>query len=101
MTLCDEKESEDRATYWDGFTYYASPPQIPSRHTSKNTKNTFLVSLASGLPPGKKPTADSYAKVANIMPWMIAGSGKSRSGRGGKPIEIEEREKKTNVWYTS
>lgn len=34
--------------------------------------------------------------------WSAVGSGRRRSGRGGRcRIEIEERETKTKVWYRS
>lgn len=46
----------------------------------------------------KIPTADSYASVNKITSWTMAGSGRSRVGRGGIPKDMEERDINTVVW---
>lgn len=67
---------------------------MPSRETSKKT-NTMLIPFAS---TGKNPTADSNAKATSITDCRMAGSAMSRDGSGGRPIDMEDREKKTVVW---
>jgi len=47
------------------------------------------------------PMADSVARIIRIQACSIAGRARSLAGKGGRPMEIEEREKKTKVWYTS
>ena len=36
-----------------------------------------------------------------MMDWIIAGNGISRAGSAGIPRNIDDRERKTVVWYTS
>ena len=45
--------------------------------------------------------ADSYIKAEKIINWMIAGKGISRAGSAGIPRDIDDRERKTVVWYTN
>ena len=78
-------------------TYYANPPQRPSRLISVNTKKMLRLSDSSP----KIPMADSYINVKKMKHWMMAGNGISRTGSAGIPRDIEDREKKTVVWYTS
>jgi hypothetical protein len=80
-----------------GGTHYARPPQIPSRLMSKKT-NVMLRPSASA---EKNPKADSNVSVSRMKPWRIDGNARKRGGSGGIPREMEEREKKTKVWYTS
>jgi hypothetical protein len=68
---------------------------MPSRLISRNTVVMLHASSASA---GKTPTADSNARRRRIPAWMIAGRGRRRAGRGGTPIEIDDRERKTVVW---
>ena len=78
-------------------TYYANPPQSPSRLMSINTKKMLKLSDSSP----KIPIADSYIKVKKMKHWTMAGKDISRTGSAGIPRDIEDREKKTVVWYTS
>lgn len=78
-------------------TYYANPPQRPSRLISVNTKKMLKLSDSSP----KSPTADSYIKAKNIRHWVMAGKDINRTGSAGIPRDIADREKKTVVWYTS
>ena len=79
------------------ITYYANPPQSPSRLMSVNTKKMLRL---SDLSP-KIPTADSYIKVMKMTYWTMAGRDISRTGSTGIPRDTADREKKTVVWYTS
>ena len=78
-------------------TYYANPPQSPSRPMRVNTKKMLRLSDSSP----KIPMADSYIKTKKMKHWMIAGKDISRTGSAGIPRDIADREKKTVVWYTS
>ena len=49
----------------------------------------------------KTPMADSYVKVKKIRHWIMAGNDISRVGSAGIPSDIDDRERKTVVWYTS
>ena len=64
---------------------------------SINTKKMFKLSD----PSPKNPMADSYIKAEKIINWMIAGKGISRAGSAGIPRDIDDRERKTVVWYTN
>jgi hypothetical protein len=44
------------------------------------------------------PTADSMARIKRIAPCTKAGRLSNRAGRGGRPREIDDRERKTVVW---
>ena len=46
---------------------------------------------------GNIPMALSVASVMKTHDWIMAGKLINRTGKGGTPSEIEEREKKTNV----
>ena len=78
-------------------TYYANPPQRPSRLMSVNTKKMLRLSDSSP----KIPMADSYIKAKKMKNWMMAGKDISRTGSAGIPRDTADREKKTVVWYTS
>lgn len=67
---------------------------MPSRLIRRKT-STILSPFDS---VGKNPTADSYVKVSSIADWTNAGSDNKGAGRGGSPIDIEDREKNTVVW---
>lgn len=54
----------------------------------------ILISSALAL---KNPTALSKRRVKRTKAWMIAGRESRRAGRGGRPREMEERERKTVV----
>jgi len=60
---------------------------------SRNTKNMPPAARSSGI----IPTADSKISVRNITNWIMAGAGRRRAGRAGKPIDMLERERKTVV----
>lgn len=77
-------------------TYYASPPQIPSRLMRINTI-IMPQTPSSAFEPSKMPTADSSARVSRMKAWIIAGRERKRVGRAGNPREIEDRERKTEV----
>lgn len=79
------------------YTYYANPPHMPSRLISRKT----VAILSPFESSWKNPTADSTARASRITPWKIAGRGNKAGGRGGSPIDIDDREKNTVVWYTS
>lgn len=49
----------------------------------------------------KIPTADSVARMVTTIAWTVAGSARSLVGSGGRPSEIDDRDKNTDVWYTS
>ena len=70
---------------------------IPSMLINKNTIPKARPSSVSGT----IPTPDSSARATRIPNWTIAGMGSSRDGRGGRPNEMDERERKTVAWYTS
>lgn len=70
---------------------------MPSRLTRINT----IIILIPSDSLVKIPTEDSNAKIRSIADCRSAGSGRRRVGRAGIPREIEDREKKTVVWYTS
>jgi hypothetical protein len=76
------------------ITYYARPPQTPSRLINRKTK----VILRPSESAGKNPMADSDASVSRIKPCKMEGSERKRDGSGGRPMEIDEREKNTVVW---
>ena len=84
-------------------TYYASPPQMPSKLIRRNTTATLVPSQPSAtwlttLPPlSNKPMALSNPSIMSTQSWMIAGSGSNREGMGGNPKDIVEREKNTVV----
>jgi hypothetical protein len=78
-------------------TYYANPPQRPSRLMRVNTRKMLRLSESSP----KIPMADSYIKVMKMKHWTMAGKDISRTGSTGIPRDIADREKKTVVWYTS
>ena len=78
-------------------TYYANPPQTPSRLMKVNTNKMLRL---SDLSP-KTPTADSYIKVKKTKNWIMAGKDISRTGSAGMPMDIDAREKNTMVRYTS
>jgi hypothetical protein len=77
-----------------GEAYYAKPPQMPSRLMRRKTR----MILGPFDSEGKNPTADSKVKVSSMADWRNAGSDSRRAGRGGSPIDIEDREKNTVVW---
>ena len=79
------------------MTYNARPPQIPSMLTSKKIRKKLAPSELSP----KIPIALSYPRVKRMASCMIAGAGSSFSGSGGKPREMEDRERNTVTWYTS
>jgi hypothetical protein len=87
-------------TRWREKTYYASPPQIPSRLMRMNTI-TMPPTPSFAFEPSKMPTADSSVRVSRMTAWVIAGRGRNRVGSAGTPREMEERERKTEAWYTS
>lgn len=84
---------------WMNGTYYASPPQIPSRLTKANTSqmlSAFVLSSPCDPSPGPKiPFADSSVKSDKMKNWMMDGKGSSRRGSGDMPSDIEDRERKT------
>lgn len=86
-----------RQIFCEAGTDYARPPQIPSRLMRMKTVRMLRPSASAE----KKPTADSKIKASNTSACTIAGRGNRRDGRGGTPIEIEDRDKKTVVWYTN
>ena len=49
----------------------------------------------------KTPMADSYIKIKKIRHWITAGNDISRVGSAGIPSDIDDRERKTVVWYKS
>ena len=73
------------------YSYYASPPHIPSILMRRKTSMMLLAGWSSE----NIPTADSYTNVTRITNWAIAGKERRFSGRGGIPSEMEEREIKT------
>lgn len=81
----------------EGYAYYAEPPHMPSRLIRTNT-NRILGPSESEL---KNPTAASKLKVVNMIPCKMAGRERSRAGKGGMPRDMEDRDRKTVVWYTS
>ena len=64
---------------------------MPSMLMSKKTRPNANPSILSGT----NPMADSRDSANNITACTIAGSGKSRAGRAGRPIVMEDRDKKT------
>ena len=74
--------------------YYARPPQKPSMLMSRKTREKLRPSESSL----KMPAADSTTRIVRITAWTIAGRLSSRAGRGGRPREMDERDKKTVVW---
>jgi hypothetical protein len=62
--------------------------------------NTVMMLSASDSAE-KNPTADSNVNISRIRACRMAGRGSKRDGRGGMPIDIEDREKNTVIWYTS
>ena len=76
------------------WTYYAKPPQMPSILINRNTRPKANPSELSGI----TPTPDSKARVTNITSCTIAGRGSKRDGKGGRPKEIDDRDKKTVAW---
>ena len=76
-----------------GSAYYAEPPHIPSTLISTKTRAIFVPFRSSE----KIPTADSKARMIKMIACMIAGKPRSFSGIGGRPINIQERERKTVV----
>ena len=64
---------------------------------SVNTKKMLKLSDSSP----KNPMADSYIKVKKITDCMIAGKGISHAGSAGIPRDIDDRERKTVIWYTN
>ena len=77
----------------NGETYYASPPQMPSRAIRQPTQGIDPVAES-----GRTPTADSRLRNTRMRDWRTAGRGSRISGNGGIPTEMEEREKNTKVW---
>ena len=77
-----------------GDTYYARPPQKPSMLIRRKT-NEMLSPSESSL---NIPTADSIMRMVRIAPCTKAGRLRNRAGRGGRPKEIDDRERKTVVW---
>lgn len=57
-------------------------------------RNTVPMARPSEL-SGKIPIPDSVARKSRITACTIAGRERSRAGSGGRPNEIEERERKT------
>jgi len=61
-----------------------------------------IISITNGIvvlgSSGNHPVADSITRVINTADWMIAGRPSNFVGKAGIPTEIEDREKKTNVW---
>lgn len=51
--------------------------------------------------PSRMPRADSSARVVRTTACKTAGRGRSRAGKGGRPNEMEDRERNTVAWYTS
>ena len=64
---------------------------------SVNTKKMLKLSDSSP----KNPIADSYIKAKKIINWTIAGKDISCAGSAGIPRDIDDRERKTVVWYTN
>jgi hypothetical protein len=63
----------------------------------KNT-NEKLAPSASAL---NMPRPLSYISISKITTCIIAGAERRRAGRAGSPSDIEDRERNTEVWYTS
>ena len=65
--------------------------------------NTIMMPPAplSEFEPSNMPTADSSTRVSRITACIIAGRERRLVGSAGSPREMEEREIKTVVWYTS
>ena len=78
----------------NGDTHYAEPPQIPSRAM----RNRTAVIASPSEPTGTIPMPDSSERSNNMKNCTIAGRDNNRSGRGGIPREIDERERKTVAW---
>jgi len=74
---------------------------MPSKQIRRNTSIMLNPSVAppSDPSPGPmSPLADSTTSRTRITDWIMAGKGSNRSGRAGRPKEIDERERKTVDW---
>lgn len=91
FTLTSVNVSAEHGSRMSG-THYASPPQMPSTLMSTTHSRTPNESAPT------RPVADSTVRVSRIAACMMAGSEMKRPGSGGRPSEIDDREKNTEVW---